>query len=227
MANLINKTLRVFLKDINSGEKQIKTIKVKKDSYQGKYMSIEDIYFDKYIGCKLPINYNKEELYLAKRLYKCLVVKVYNAKDMSINKKKVYLDEYNWNNLREGVIKTVDKIKEEGLSKKNIVCGDITRIPFDNLFYDFQIDAKAESGEKITKTLKTLITFATGDVEMGYQKGYKDNNGNTVITECKLSSGEPDKCYITINYIRDYISETKLLDEVIAIYYYLGNGYMD
>lgn len=224
MANLINKTLRTDMKNIKKLSKKIKRIKISKDKYQNKYMSIEDVYFNKLIGNYLPANYNKEELYLAKRLYKCMVVKIYNAKDISINKKKAFLDEYNWENLKSAIIDTVNGIKERELSKRNIVFADITRIPFDNLFYNFEIKAKDRNGNEIIKSLETILTFATGKVELGYQTGYRDDNGNTIIDEFKESSGEPDKCYVTINFIRDYTPATDSLDETITVYYYLGNG---
>lgn len=227
MANLINKTLRVKVKNKKKLIKITKKIKVNKDIYQGKYMSIEDVYFNKLIGNKLSTEYNKKELYLAKRLYKCLVLKIYNAKDMSINKKKEYLNEYNWDNLKSAIINTVNTIKNEGLSDKSIVFGDITRIPFDNLFYDFKINTKDDKGNEMIKTSEAILTFATGEVKMGYQVGYRDKNGNTVITDFKESSGEPDKCYITLNFVRDYISSTDTLNETITVYYYLGNGMMN
>lgn len=227
MANLINKTLRVKVKNKKKLIMTTKKIKINKDAYQGKYMSIEDVYFNKLIGNKLSTEYNKKELYLAKRLYKCLVVKIYNAKDMSINKKKEYLNEYNWDNLKSAIINTVNTIKNEGLSDKSIVFGDITRIPFDNLFYDFKINTKDDKGNEMIKTSEAILTFATGEVKMGYQVGYRDKNGNTVITDFKESSGEPDKCYITLNFVRDYISSTDTLNETITVYYYLGNGMMN
>lgn len=227
MASLVNKTLRVKIKNNNDLKSVAKKIKVNKDTYQNKYMSIEDVYFNKFIGSKLPDNYNEKELYLAKRLYKCLVVKIYNAKDMSINKKKVYLDEYNWENLKSAIIDTVDYLKKGDLTDRNIVCADITRIPFDNLFYNFEIKAKDEKGNEIIKSLETIITFATGKVQMGYQKGLRDENGNTTISEFELSDGESDKCYVTINFIRDYTPSIEKLDETITIYYYLGNGTMN
>ena len=223
MASLINKTIRVRVSDFKKMIESTKKIKIRKDEYQNKYMSIEDIYFNRLIGRYLPSEYDKNELYLAKRLYKCLVLRVYNAKDMSIDNKKEYLDEYNWSNLRLAVINTVNVLKEEGVTNRNIVFGDITRLPFDNLFYDFEIKAKDELGNEVIKTLKTILTFATGDVEMGYQEGFRDENGNTIISKFKPSSGEVDKCYITLNYIKDYTPNSNKSVETMAVYYYLGN----
>ena len=46
------------------------------------------------------------------------------------------------------------------------------------------------------------------------------------MVEHILPQAERDKCYITLNFIRNKDNEGNVLKETVAIYYYLGNKEM-
>lgn len=189
---------------------------------------IEDFYFKNMVEVNIPNEYTDKEKALAKRLYKRIVYHMYDS-SVSYEDKKNILDEYNWGNLNKAIIDTVKAVKDNNCLDKNIVCADITRIPFDNLFYDLEVEAKDDMGNKIIKTLNSVITFSSVDkslFELGYQKGILTQNGDIEIIEHILPKADINGCYITLNFIGEQNCNGEKIKETVAIYYYLGNKKM-
>lgn len=226
MASLKGKTLRVGLKNINDLERVLNKMYLRKDIKTNEILGIEDVYFNRTIGSMLPNHYTDRDKKLAKRLYKCVVSRVYSADSVTINKKDDILKKFNWENFKVAVIDTVEAVRTYALDKK-IVCADVSRIPFDNLFYNFKIKTRDTANREVLKMFKSISTFSTGSLKMGYQAGERDSNGNTVLSEFEPSSAMPDKCYFTLNFIEDIVTSTNEKKETVTIYYYLGNQYMN
>ena len=201
--------------------------KLKGKILDNKEKPLEDVYFERRIGVNL-YEYTEKEISLAKRLYKRIVFHVYDS-SVTDDMKKDILEKYDWENLNKAIINTVKAVKKNGCIGRNIVCADITRIPFDNLFYDLEIQARDESGNEIIKSLESILTFNSGECsnfKLGFQKGYLNQFGETEMVEHILPQAERDKCYITLNFIRNKDNEGNILKETVAIYYYLGNKEM-
>lgn len=201
--------------------------KLKDKILDNKEKPLEDVYFERKIGINL-YKYTEKEISLAKRLYKRIVFHVCDS-SVTDDMKKDILEKYDWENLNKAIITTVKAVKKNGCIGRNIVCADITRIPFDNLFYDLEIQARDESGNEIVKSLESILTFNSGkcsNFKLGFQKGYLNQFGETEMVEHILPQAERDKCYITLNFIRNKDNEGNVLKETVAIYYYLGNKEM-
>jgi hypothetical protein len=220
------------MKDLNNkrikynSNNEHKKIKIKRDSSNNKILSIEDIFYNRNIKTILPNHYSKSDVTLAKRLYKCATSRIYNNVLTPINTKEKVLNQFNWSNFKEAILNTVEAVRSYHIDKK-IVCADITRIPFDNLFYNLSIKTHDSNNNEVIKTLKSIPTFSTGKLKMGYQEGKRDEYGNTVLNIFEPSSAEADKCYFSLNFIGDKFTETNKGKETIAIYYYLGNNFLN
>lgn len=226
MASLKGKTLRVGLKSINNLKVSVKKINLRKDIETNNILGIEDVYFNRTIGSILPSHYTDKDKKLAKRLYKCVVSRIYSADNVTINKKDDILKQFNWENFKVAIIDTVEAVRTYALDKK-IVCADVSRLPFDSLFYNLKIKTRDANGREVLKIFKSISTFTTGSLKMGYQAGERDINGNTVLSKFEASSAMPDKCYFTLNFIEDVVTSTNEKKETVTIYYYLGNQYIN
>lgn len=222
MAQLKGKTLKVKTNDFSN----VRKLLLKKDRYTNELLKVEDVYFNKYIASFFPKHYKEKDIKLAKRLYKCVTTRIYNEHNSTINKKEIDLKEFNWVNFKEAIINTVEAVRTYSINKK-IVCADISRLPFDNLFYNLKIKTKDTYNKEVLKLFKSIPTYSTGKLKMGYQSGERDSNGNILLTEFEESKAVADKCYFSLNFIENVMIETKEKEETVAIYYYLGNKYMN
>ena len=175
----------------------------------------------------MPPDYTYEEHQIAFKILKAITSLTCDNKEISMKDKEAYINGFNIKNLVKMLSQCVDGIIKYNI-ENSVKCRDMSLLNAKDLFYNYEIfHNDCNYGETI-KLVNYEILFNTGDIKVGYQKGFVNEKGTVTFSKYEYSEINDEKCYVGISkgLVKDAFSN-EILKEIIFIDYYFGNNYLE
>lgn len=182
---------------------------------------IAESFYDESIKKNMPLDYSLEEHIFACRVFKAISYNIWSNRIITLEQKKEYLDDYNIKNLTGMLTELIKKVREYNI-KQPIIPRDLTSVPSEWIFYNQKIKHMNQNEEMLT-VFKTINIFSSGELKVGFQEGFKKDNGDSVLEFFEESIYEQDKCYMLLSFKETTNLSTNYKEKHIFLDYYLGN----